>query len=56
MIYGRTPQEDQDVVPTVRPDHICHVFEVLDEEGWNEETQVDSADVAEFQHLDVYYD
>jgi hypothetical protein len=55
MIYPLTPQDD--TIPEVRkPDHICHVFEVLDEDEWENENYVDDSDVAEFQHLDVYYE
>jgi hypothetical protein len=54
MLYPLTPQDD--TVPEARPDHVCHVFEVLDEDDWENENYVDDDDVAEFQQHDVYYD
>lgn len=57
MLYGRTPEEDQDVVPvTAKPDHICHVFQVQDADEWADETYVDDCDVADFQQFDPYYE
>lgn len=56
MLYPLTPQDDTIPEAPVKPDHICHVFEVLDEDEWENETAVDDFDVAEFQQLDVYYE
>jgi hypothetical protein len=56
MLYPLTPEDDVIPAAPVKPDHICHVFQVQDADEWETENYVDDDDVAEFQHHDVYYE